>query len=88
MLSVLCFQEEGGIRDAQECRGLGDVYEGQMWHGQPFALPGFGSRKFVLETSDLTGVSGSLPAGEQKNFLYNADFKRGGTHGGVDFHGR
>ncbi len=31
MLLVFFFQAEDGIRDAQESRGLGDVYKRQSW---------------------------------------------------------
>ncbi|CZR86972.1 preprotein translocase subunit SecA [Clostridioides difficile] len=31
---VFFFQAEDGIRDAQESRGLGDVYKRQIIHGQ------------------------------------------------------
>ena len=32
------FQAEDGIRDAQESRGLGDVYKRQLWCGDFFKL--------------------------------------------------
>ncbi len=32
-IKVFFFQAEDGIRDAQESRGLGDEYKGQVWCG-------------------------------------------------------
>ena len=34
---VFFFQAEDGIRDAQESRGLGDVYKRQAWRSSPSA---------------------------------------------------
>eukprot|EP00658_Telonema_sp_P-2_P065654 TRINITY_DN54850_c0_g1_i1.p1 TRINITY_DN54850_c0_g1~~TRINITY_DN54850_c0_g1_i1.p1 ORF type:complete len:253 (+),score=76.00 TRINITY_DN54850_c0_g1_i1:61-819(+) len=43
-LHVFFFQAEDGIRDAQESRGLGDVYKRQLYafYDSWFILPGFG----------------------------------------------
>ncbi|CZR87913.1 hypothetical protein CDFC105_30778 [Clostridioides difficile] len=34
MWGGFCFQAEDGIRDAQESRGLGDVYKRQKYKGE------------------------------------------------------
>ena len=47
------FQAEDGIRDAQESRGLGDVYKRQRWQS-PFPLTG-------IWRTDTRRCSGAFP---------------------------
>ena len=55
------FQAEDGIRDAQESRGLGDVYKRQLLEEQGIA----GGGGVILPGQLLAGIGGELcgPAG-------------------------
>ena len=46
------FQAEDGIRDAQESRGLGDVYKRQMFNAADVTLPGLLAKPADLHVFD------------------------------------
>src|SRR5665254_945 len=59
------FQAEDGIRDAQESRGLGDVYKRQPHDGSFTKKDGRFAYKWVFETADDSGILLILKKGQE-----------------------
>ena len=63
---VFFFQAEDGIRDAQESRGLGDVYKRQDLTEEEMALPEYTFDQFCADV-DASLISGRPNVRERSN---------------------
>ena len=64
------FQAEDGIRDAQESRGLGDVYKRQVWIG-PSGSRAYGGAAEIAAVADEIGMAPGTDLGDC--LLYTSD---------------
>ena len=65
MFLIFFFQAEDGIRDAQESRGLGDVYKRQAFRSGTFdiATPGGAAQTVTITPQEFTDLRRYVPGG-------------------------